>query len=104
MAATTQANTQNEVPWLKELLQVQPGSPWGNVETRGLDSSFARETYVETELDRQVADAVRGKTVSLVILCGNAGDGKTAMELSTAGVRYPMVSAWPRWSRFVADS
>ncbi|MFP4174093.1 MAG: hypothetical protein ACLFV4_14410 [Candidatus Hydrogenedentota bacterium] len=78
MAATTQARTQNEVPWLKELLRVQPGSPWGNVETRGLDSGFARDTYVQTELDRQVADAIRAKAVSLVILCGNAGDGKTA--------------------------
>ncbi|MFP4192035.1 MAG: hypothetical protein ACLFU6_08195, partial [Candidatus Hydrogenedentota bacterium] len=70
---------------MKELLRVQPGSPWGNVETRGLDSGFARDTYVETELDRHVADAIRGKAVSLVILGGNAGDGKTAFLQNLAG-------------------
>ena len=97
MTATTQAHTQNEVPWLKELLQVQPGSPWGNVETRGLDSNFARDTYVETELDRQVADAIRGKTVSLVILCGNVGDGKTAfLQNLAANLGFPTVHSAER--------
>jgi hypothetical protein len=48
------------------------------VETRGLDSEFARETYVETDLDQLLAEDIRNGKVSLVILCGNAGDGKTA--------------------------
>ena len=41
-------------------------------------SVFAHDTYVETELDRLLPAAIRAGDVSLVILCGNAGDGKTA--------------------------
>jgi hypothetical protein len=69
---------ENHVPWLGQLLQSYPASRKGNAETRGLDSEFARQTYVETELDRQLADDILSRKVSLVILCGNAGDGKTA--------------------------
>ncbi|MGH9928374.1 MAG: protein kinase domain-containing protein, partial [Pyrinomonadaceae bacterium] len=70
--------TDNEVPWLSLLLQGYPGSPKGNAETRGLDSDFARQTYVETRLDSLLARDIVDRKVSLVILCGNAGDGKTA--------------------------
>lgn len=70
--------TDNEVPWLEQLLQSYPGSPRGNAETRGLDSPFARQTYVETKLDTILAQDVAEGRVSLVVLCGNAGDGKTA--------------------------
>lgn len=70
--------TDNEVPWLEQLLQSYPGSPRGNAETRGLDSPFARQTYVETKLDTILAQDVAEDRVSLVVLCGNAGDGKTA--------------------------
>lgn len=66
------------LPWLLNILQSYPASPKGNVETRGLDSDFARNTYVETELDRKLAEDIINGKVSLVILCGNAGDGKTA--------------------------
>jgi len=72
------ALTPNEVPWLKEILTAYPGSRYGNVETRGLDSDFSERTYVETELDELLCDEVRDGRVALVILCGNAGDGKTA--------------------------
>ena len=70
--------TDNVVPWLSQLLQSYPGSPKGNAETRGLDSDFAKMTYVETALDEILADDIKNRRVSLVILCGNAGDGKTA--------------------------
>jgi hypothetical protein len=70
--------TDNEVPWLEQILQSYPGSPRGNAETRGLDSPFARQTYVETKLDTILAQEVAEGRVSLVVLCGNAGDGKTA--------------------------
>ncbi len=70
---------ENEVPWLKSLLQSYPGSRWGNSETRGLDSEFAVGTYVETRLEQALYRAVQDRQVSLVILCGNAGDGKTAL-------------------------
>ena len=70
---------ENEVEWLKSLLQSYPGSRWGNRETRGLDTDFAAHTYVETELERTLYDDLRERRVSLVVLCGNAGDGKTAI-------------------------
>ena len=70
---------ENEVEWLKSLLQSYPGSRWGNRETRGLDTDFAARTYVETALERTLYDDLRARRISLVVLCGNAGDGKTAI-------------------------
>jgi len=67
-----------EVGWLKDLLSTYQGSKVGNEETRGLDSEFAELTYVETDLDRVISKDINEGRVSLVILCGNAGDGKTA--------------------------
>jgi serine/threonine protein kinase len=73
-----QVRSDNVVPWLNQILQSYPGSPKGNAETRGLDSDFARQTYVETPLDGLLSEDIRNRRVQLVILCGNAGDGKTA--------------------------
>lgn len=70
---------ENEIPWLRSLLQSYPGSPWGNSETRGLDSEFAVDTYVETELEGSLREQIEERRARLVILCGNAGDGKTAL-------------------------
>ena len=70
---------ENEVEWLKSVLQSYPGSRWGNRETRGLDTDFAAHTYVETSLEQTLYDELRDRRVSLVVLCGNAGDGKTAI-------------------------
>jgi serine/threonine protein kinase len=81
----------NEVPRVKDILRAYPGSRFGNAETRGLDSSFAHDTYVETELDRLLPEAITKGEISLVILCGNAGDGKTAFLQHLAaklGVEY----------------
>ena len=75
----------NEVPWLRSLLQSYPGSRWGNAETRGLDSAFATDTYVETDLERKLYDDICARRVRLVVLCGNAGDGKTALLQHLAG-------------------
>ena len=55
-----------------------PGSPRGSIETRGLDSPFAHNTYVSTALEEQLLREVQRREAQLVILCGNAGDGKTA--------------------------
>lgn len=71
--------TENEVPWLKSLLQSYPGSLWGNSETRGLDTDFAAQTYVETLLEEVLYYDIVDRRVRLVVLCGNAGDGKTAL-------------------------
>lgn len=68
-----------QVEWLNSLLRTYPGSHHGNTETRGLDSEFALSTYVETPLEQALFDSVRNRTTRLVILCGNAGDGKTAV-------------------------
>lgn len=68
-----------QVEWLNSLLRTYPGSPHGNIETRGLDSDFALATYVETPLEQALFDSVSSRTTRLVILCGNAGDGKTAV-------------------------
>lgn len=48
-----------------------------NKGTRGLDAS-ARDLYVETLLDRELGPAVLDGTLRLVVITGNAGDGKTA--------------------------
>jgi hypothetical protein len=70
--------TPNQVPWLSSLLSSYPGSRHGNSETRGLDSPFAEATYVETGLDDTLLGDIEAGEVNLVILFGNAGDGKTA--------------------------
>ncbi|WP_433938504.1 protein kinase domain-containing protein [Paenibacillus lautus] len=49
----------------------------GNAGTRGLDV-FSRLTYVDTKLDRQLRNAILSARHKLVIITGNAGDGKTA--------------------------
>lgn len=70
---------EEQVEWLLSLLQSYPGSQWGNRETRGLDTDFAAQTYVETNLEGILYRDIRERRVRLVILCGNAGDGKTAL-------------------------
>jgi len=70
---------EHKIEWLRSLLQSYPGSRWGNRETRGLDTPFAAQTYVETQLEETLEHDIRERHVRLVILCGNAGDGKTAL-------------------------
>ena len=70
---------EQRVEWLRNLLQSYPGSRSGNRETRGLDTSFASETYVETPLEEALSREIVQRRIRLVVLCGNAGDGKTAL-------------------------
>lgn len=77
--------SENEVPWLRSLLQSYPGSKWGNPETRGLDSDFAAATYVETDLEESLHRDIVERKVSLVVLCGNAGDGKPCCSILRSG-------------------
>ena len=70
---------QNEVIWLSTLMQSYPASGLGNSETRGLDTEFAEKTYIETKLEHLLYHDIKERQTSLVILCGNAGDGKTAL-------------------------
>ncbi len=71
--------TNQHVEWLNSLLRIYPGSPHGNSETRGLDSDFALATYVQTPLEEALFAALQNRQTRLVVLCGNAGDGKTAL-------------------------
>ena len=64
---------------LKSLLESYPGSRKGNKETRGLDTAFASDTYVPTLLEKELLKDIKEHRVQLVLLCGNAGDGKTAL-------------------------
>jgi serine/threonine protein kinase len=70
---------EQRVEWLRSLLQSYPGSRWGNRETRGLDTPFAVQTYVKTDLEEALLRDIQERRARLVILCGNAGDGKTAL-------------------------
>lgn len=63
---------------LDQFLMFYSQSDAGNGLTRGLDSDLAKRTYVGTKLDRTLTDAVLSKQFRIVILTGNAGDGKTA--------------------------
>ena len=81
-----------QIKWLLPILQSYPGSRWGNSETRGLDTDFAASTYVKTDLEELLLSDIRSQRVQLVILCGNAGDGKTALLQHLAaelGFGYP---------------
>ena len=69
----------NEVKWVGSLLKSYPGSRMGNSEARGLDSDFAHQTYVETNLEKSLYEEIISRKTKLVVLCGNAGDGKTAL-------------------------
>ena len=92
VSSTPQEFSEQVVPWLTELLSSYPGSRHGNSETRGLDSSFAISTYVETKLDEVLRYEIENRQVALVILFGNAGDGKTAFLqnlLKNLGVTKP---------------
>jgi len=70
---------QQRVRWLEEVLRSYPGSRFGNREARGLDTEFAQRTYVPTVLERALLEDITRGRARLVILCGNAGDGKTAL-------------------------
>lgn len=64
--------------WVQQLRGLYRNSATGNADNRGLDSAFARDTYICTLLDRQLLpDIVAGRR-QLVFLTGNPGDGKTA--------------------------
>lgn len=93
LPAPTPTLAEQQVPWLRDLLSAYPGSRYGNQETRGLDSDFALATYVETCLDQRLYEDVAQGAVNLVILFGNAGDGKTALlqhlAYQLSGARIP---------------
>lgn len=70
-------NRANFNPYLSRLLMLYSQSRQSNAGTRGLDD-FARVTYVATKLDKELKPTILGGAHSLVVITGNAGDGKTA--------------------------
>ena len=67
----------NYNPYVTRFLTLYSQARRDNSGTRGLDE-VARFTYVETRLDRLLRPAVLDGQYRLVIITGNAGDGKTA--------------------------
>jgi serine/threonine protein kinase len=64
-------------PYVTRLLTLYSQAQKNNGGTRGLDD-IARLTYVETRLDLHLAPAIADGRFRLVVVTGNAGDGKTA--------------------------
>lgn len=64
-------------PYVTRLRTLYSQSRVSNAGTRGLDD-IARLTYVETLLDEHLVPAIVAGEYRLVIVTGNAGDGKTA--------------------------
>ena len=61
-------------PHLDEFLRFYSQSDTSTGGTRGYDP----KTYVDTKLDEKLTPAIFDQKTKLVILSGNAGDGKTA--------------------------
>ncbi len=67
----------NTNPFVKHLLTLYSQSQVSNAGTRGLDE-IGKATYVQTYLDEKLKPALLKGEFSLVVISGNAGDGKTA--------------------------
>lgn len=67
----------NTNPFVGYLLTLYSQSKHTNSGTRGLDA-LGRKIYVETALDRELTPTIFSGEVGLVLITGNAGDGKTA--------------------------
>lgn len=65
-------------PYLDQFLMFYSQSEAGNWLTRGLVSDLAKGTYVQTKLDTDLLPDILAKKYRVIILTGNAGDGKTA--------------------------
>ena len=67
----------NHNPYMDRLIGLFSQSSRSNSGTRGLDD-FRRWLYVETRIDRELRPAVVSGGTRLLVISGNAGDGKTA--------------------------
>ena len=75
-------------PYVTRMLSLYSQARRTNTGTRGLDD-IARLTYVRTGLDEKLAPEITTGRYRLVIITGNAGDGKTAFlqQVETLFVR-----------------
>ncbi len=87
----------NSNPFVNYLSTLYSQSSKSNAGTRGLDE-LGRRTYVRTLLDKSLIPEVLAGKFKLVIITGNAGDGKTAFlqQLETqAGEQAQLVTSEP---------
>ncbi|MCX6020544.1 MAG: serine/threonine-protein kinase, partial [Chloroflexi bacterium] len=88
--------------WVDSVRGLYRNSVRGNADNRGLDSEFARQTYVPTALDTVLLEKIVFERPRAVFLSGNPGDGKTAfletvkdaLQLLDATQREDDVSGW----------
>lgn len=73
-----QTGTEVHLAWVRQIRGLYRNSASGNPDNRGLDSEFARMTYVPTRLDTSLLPDIAALSKHLVLLTGNPGDGKTA--------------------------
>jgi len=73
----SQVQKLNYNPYVSYLLTLYSQSQHTNAGTRGLDK-VGEQTYIPTLLDMQLRPAILNGDFQLVIISGNAGDGKTA--------------------------
>lgn len=97
-------------PWVGSLRGLYQHSLAGNSENRGLDTPFAQQGYIPTDLDETIWPSLRDGQHRLVILTGNPGDGKTAFiqrlhqQLQTeAGAHLVQVPPYADWELAWAD-
>jgi hypothetical protein len=87
---TYERRSENHNPYMDRLLELFSQSSMANVGTRGLDP-FRQWLYLDTRIDRELRPAILRGELKLVVITGNAGDGKTAFikmveeELKTRG-------------------
>jgi serine/threonine protein kinase len=72
------AGRPNTNPFVWHLLTLYSQSPLTNGGTRGLDPTYGQDLYVETALDRELLPELLAGKYRLLVITGNAGDGKTA--------------------------
>src|SRR5260370_15879380 len=77
LPALLAASPQNVNRFVREFLSLASQARLTNKNARGLND-LAEVTYVETRLDAELMDAILEGRHELVVITGNAGDGKTA--------------------------
>ena len=97
----------NTNPYVAYLLTLYSQSQRSNSGTRGLDT-MGEQLYVETALDRDLVPAVFAGEFRLIIITGNAGDGKTAflqkLEMHARNEKAVVDDSLPNGCRFTLNS
>ena len=88
-------------PFVSHLQAMYSQSRRSNAGTRGLDE-IGRETYVRTLLDDRLRPALLAGEFRLVVVTGNAGDGKTAFiqQIERSSEAAPTLATRPNGAEF----